>query len=561
MLRHCTGGKMKKQDMSNKRTDNTGRKKSAGKPTPSGTKDKSGSTGKKGASGKMKSKSAKGSVTAAESGAVQDKKKAEWEKSLAKNPYRKSPGAKRIYKGSKKHKGKSHSSVEGDRNYGDAFNGSEMLDAENVLKKERPESYLHYLKPLPKAKAPSSPFKRMLKRLLFYTLTVLVLVSVCFVLSITVFFKIDEIEVEGETRYPAEDIISACQINTGDNLILCNTSPGETEIWKKFPYIESVDIRKKLFNKIIISVKEAVPTSMIESDGKYVLLSESGKIIDISDKKQGDVPIVMGAKLMTPKLSSSVKYKDPKVEEYISEILASADEYKFSPLRVIDISNLSKIVIEIKTGLHIVIGTPENIDYKLKTAKKIIDKDIHSDDVGTLDVSLSSADGGKSFFSSKKKPEESSAKPQPAQQSSAAEKPKTSEQESQVSETSSVSQPETSSEVTAESTVDNDGGESSYIPDNDTGDDNDYTPDYDTGDDNDYTPDYDTGDDNDYTLDYDTGDDNDYTPDYDTGDDNDYTPDYDTGDDNDYTPDYDTGDDNDYTPDYGNGDDTDQDFE
>ena len=115
---------------------------------------------------------------------------------------------------------------------------------------------------------------------------------------------------------------------------------------------------------------------MIESDGKYVLLSESGKIIDISDKKQGDVPIVMGAKLMTPKLSSSVKYKDPKVEEYISEILASADEYKFSPLRVIDISNLSKIVIEIKTGLHIVIGTPENIDYKLKTAKKIIDKAI-----------------------------------------------------------------------------------------------------------------------------------------------------------------------------------------
>ena len=537
------------QDMSKKRTETTRKKPVAGKPTPSGVKEKNDgksiktantekSQGKKqNVSGRNLKKSPEGKNNPQEEKKKTSAKESEWEKSLKNDPHKKSPGAKKIYKEKTRHKNKRSEAADGDRNYGDAFNNSEILDVENVFEKERPESHLHYLKPLPKAKAPNSPLKRMLKRLLFYTITVLVLVSVCFVLSITVFFKIDEIEVEGDTRYPVEDIISSCKIEPGDNLILCNTSPGESEIWKKFPYIESVNIRKKLFNKIVIEVQEAVPTSLIESDGKYVLLSESGKIIDISDKKQGDVPIIMGAKLMTPKLSSSVKYKDPKVEEYISDILQAAEEYKFGVLKVIDISNLSKIMLETKKGLHIIIGTPENVDYKLKTAKKIIDKDIPADDIGTLDVSLSSSDGGKSYFSSKKKLSETSkpqtsetsqqssqqsgqtSKEQSSQQSSGAEQsgqesnqehsaPLTSDQESSSEETS---YDDTSQEDTSEDASDD---QSDYIPDYTPDDEPDDTPDYTPDDEPDDTPDYTPDDEPDDTPDYTTDDEPDDTSDY-----------------------------------------------
>ena len=520
--------------MSKKRTENTRRNSGAGKAARSGTKDKNDSkdiknSGKRNTESTSLNKSAKGKNSTA-GGKTKSGKS---EREPAKNSKGISPGAEKIYKESKSKKRRNrHSSIaEGDRNYGDAFNNSEMLDVENVFEKERPESHLHYTKPLPKAKEPISPFKRMLKRLLFYTLTVLILVSVCFVLSITVFFKIDAIEVEGETRYPAEDIIGSCNIEIGDNLILCNTSTGESEIWKKYPYIESVDIRKKLFNKIVIEVREAVPASVIESDGKYVLLSESGKIIDISDKKQSDVPIIMGAKLMTPKLSSSVKYKDPKVEEYISEILSAAEEYKLGQLRVIDVGNLSKIIVETKTGLHIILGTPENVDYKLKTAKKIIDKDIPANDVGTLDVSLSSADGGKSYFSSKKKTSEpADAKPSVSEQSSKQSSAQTStppQSSGRESSSEVTSQPGPAAEVSADQPSDNTPIDTpddtpDYTPDD--------TPDYTPDDTPDYTPDD--------TPDYTPDDTPDYTPDD--------TPDYTPDDTPDYTPD----DTPDYTPDY-----------
>ena len=334
-------------------------------------------------------------------------------------------------------------------------------DIQNVLNKPQRESSLHYLKPLPPAKEPMSPYKRKVRRVLFYVITILVLVSVCCVLSLTVFFKIDEIEVEGKTRYNADEIISSSMINKGDNLILCNTAPGEKNIWEKYPYIETVDIHKRLFNKIVITVKEAVPTSIIESEGKYVLLSESGKIIDIDSKRQNNVPIILGAKLETPKLSSEIKYKNESVEDYIDQILEGAEKYKLGTIETIDISNLAKIYLERKNGLRIMLGAPENIDYKLKTAQKIIEKSLTDKDKGTLDVSLCSSEGGKSYYNGNQKPESS------VESSKETSKNTSSAESSENSEASKTESSEASGEVTSEEPTDvtpseYDGGDTGY---------------------------------------------------------------------------------------------------
>ncbi len=403
--------------------------------------------------------------------------------------------------------------------------------AEDVLKKRRHKDeegqYIKPLKPLPPAKEPSSPYKRKLKRVLFYAATIAVLVFVCCVLSLTVFFKIDSIEVEGETRYDVKDIIGSSCIKQGDNLILCNTSPGEKEIWDKFPYIENVSINKKLFNKIVIEVKEAVPTSIIESDGKYILLSESGKIIDISDKRQSNAPIVLGAKLETPALSKTVKYKDPNVEGYINQMLECAEKYEIGTIETIDITVLSKITLERKQGLKIIIGSPENIDYKLKTARKIIEKSVPENDQGTLDVSHASTEGGKSYFSSKK-PEVS--KVESSAETSKSKSEQKNDQGSQVDKASSAPLTQSSGESSQVSGQQSSGEETSSENTEtsvQTGneDSNEDTTSYDVYTDEGYTDDgyvysddynYDDG----YTYDYNADNGYDYTDNYDN---NNYT--------------------------------------
>lgn len=337
---------------------------------------------------------------------------------------------------------------------------SENVRTESELRRKRPaRRSSQYIKALPPAKAPITPQRRKLKRLLFYAATIIVLVSVCCVLSLTVFFKIDSIEVKGETRYDSDKIISSSSIKLGDNLILCNTSPGEKNIRKEFPYIETVSINKKLFNKIEINVKEAVPASIIESSGKYILLSETGKIIDISSERQCSVPIVLGARLKTPELSSAIKYEDDNIEGYISEMIDCAEKYRIGKLETIDITNLSKIRLERSDGMRIILGSPEGIDYKLKTAKKILEKDAGKGNGGTLDVSLASSEGGKSYFTPNKpgsdSPQESKEASNASGQGSASDN--SSKQES--SQDSSESSSENSNIEAAEnSSFDNDGG-------------------------------------------------------------------------------------------------------
>ena len=426
--------------------------------------------------------------------------------------------------------------------------------AENVLKKERrtkePDQYSDrysddHSGAVPPAKAPSSPRVRKIKRVLFYIVTILVLVVICALVSLTVFFKIDSIQVEGKIRYESDEIISASMIKQGDNFILCKTSPGEREIYEKFPYIEEVDIYKKLFNKIIIRVKEATPTSIIESEGRYILLSESGKIIDISTDRQCNVPIILGARLEKPKLSSSVKYQDENIKEYIDEMIACAEKYDIGTLETIDISNLSKIVLKISRGLSIVIGAPENIDYKLKTASKIMDQNISANDKGILDVSLAATEGGKSYFNSESPdtPKQESSKKEESKQESVSEPEEssgeqTSEEEISTDESSDDessddenSDEESSEESPDEESTDEESTDESSDEDSDLSDDESSDEDESSEDtDNDDSDDEDQNtDDEDQNTDDDSGDQTD------NDDDNTVTDDNDNSNDNDNT--------------------------
>ncbi len=272
--------------------------------------------------------------------------------------------------------------------------------AEEMLERppRRTDENTAAVRPLIRPKQPVSPRMRKIKRILLGVCTIIILVAVCIILSMTVFFKIEEITVEGKSRYDKDDIIASSMINIGDNLFLCNTSPGAEKIKKDFAYIEEVQIEKKLFNKINITVTEAKPASIIESDGKFIVLSKSGKIVEISDEKKYNVPTVLGAKLENVKLASRIQYKDSNLKKYLDRILNCLSDLEMDDVITVDISDTSNITLVKENGFKIIIGNFEDIEYKLKTAKYILNKSVKNQSNGTLDVSLASSDGGKSYL-------------------------------------------------------------------------------------------------------------------------------------------------------------------
>ena len=57
-----------------------------------------------------------------------------------------------------------------------------------------------------------------------YGLVMVILIAVSVVLACTVFFRVEEVEVEGNDRYSTEQILTVADVEQGSNLIL---TPGD----------------------------------------------------------------------------------------------------------------------------------------------------------------------------------------------------------------------------------------------------------------------------------------------------------------------------------------------
>ena len=99
----------------------------------------------------------------------------------------------------------------------------------------------------------------------FYSiLVVLFAVAIGVTLCMTVFFNIQTIQVQGETRYETEEIIRASGLAKGKNLLLADIKGGEEDLTVKLPYIGSAHIVRKLPATVIIEVEENTPAYAVQ---------------------------------------------------------------------------------------------------------------------------------------------------------------------------------------------------------------------------------------------------------------------------------------------------------
>lgn len=121
--------------------------------------------------------------------------------------------------------------------------------------------------------------QQKIRRKIFYAVMIFVVIIIGVVLSLTVFFNIATIEVKGESIYSTEEIISASGIKVGDNLFLLKKSDVQTNVCEKLPFIGSVTVKNSLPSKVVLTVKQTSIKCAVESDGGYIMLDETGKVL------------------------------------------------------------------------------------------------------------------------------------------------------------------------------------------------------------------------------------------------------------------------------------------
>ena len=110
-----------------------------------------------------------------------------------------------------------------------------------------------------------------------------VLTAVVVVVALTLFFKVDQVIVSGNSRYSQDEIIDLSGVRQGDNLILLNKYQIAKKLYTQLPYITDVRVNRNLPDKLLVEVTETQAALAIHSGGAWWLISENGKVLDTAE--------------------------------------------------------------------------------------------------------------------------------------------------------------------------------------------------------------------------------------------------------------------------------------
>lgn len=134
------------------------------------------------------------------------------------------------------------------------------------------------------------------------TLIIVLVITSIILVMLSPMFNLKNIIATGNSKITREQLISLSGICLDENIFRISRLKSESNI-KQNAYIDEVEIYKKLPNTIEITIKERVPTFILEYGNGYVLVNNQGYMLEISSIKL-DLPILTGT------ITSKEEYKE-----------------------------------------------------------------------------------------------------------------------------------------------------------------------------------------------------------------------------------------------------------
>ena len=219
-----------------------------------------------------------------------------------------------------------------------------------------------------------------------------VLVCLSLILAMSVFFKVNEIRVEGNAIYTDEEIIEASGIDTGDNLFFINRISAGSRIIARLPYVQSVDeISRTLPDKVVITVTESNPIACVTAGEELWMIDRTCKLMGSVTSQEAEGLIrVTGLEPIEPKIGEILA---PGVEEsgkvtYLQEILTEI-EVRGLKDRVadLDITSVANPTFTYDERILVKMGSREDVQKKFGILLSVMDQ-LSAGDTGTIDLSL-----------------------------------------------------------------------------------------------------------------------------------------------------------------------------
>lgn len=305
-------------------------------------------------------------------------------------------------------------------------------------------------------------------------LIVALLVLLGMALTVFLLFKVTSFRVENLDRttpantgiYTEEQILDLLGIQEGDNIFSFSAGEKSRLLQQQLPYLDVVEVARQLPNTVVVKVQPATERFAVDTATGWLVLSDGLKVLRTSGE-QPDGLILLDAAVdprspqspgsylvlqdttpeATPESAQAELEKteeeleedaaeseagaetepatpetaDSRVNQILSSLMEKLEEWQLlDKITVISLRDLEEINFLYDGRVSVLLGTANNLDYKMRFASNLIldvdGRGLTSTDRGTLDVSYQRTDGSIAAYF---EPAEPAATPAPSPEPSA----------------------------------------------------------------------------------------------------------------------------------------------
>ena len=210
----------------------------------------------------------------------------------------------------------------------------------------------------------------------------LLLAAAAIVAALTMFFKVETIQVTGASRYRAADIIAASGVEVGDNLVLLDRYRVSQRIYTALPYITDVQPRPKFPSTLEIEVTETRAAAAIQGAGGWWLLSAGGKLLEAVDAAGAAENPAVSAALVLPEDS-------PITAQRLQELLDTLAAHEALPLvDSINCASPRELVLHYDGRFQVEMFYDADFDFKITYLLSAVDQ-LEPNQKGILRMTMS----------------------------------------------------------------------------------------------------------------------------------------------------------------------------
>ena len=218
--------------------------------------------------------------------------------------------------------------------------------------------------------------KKKIKKFLKFLTLVFVIIGGFVFAFVSPIFNINEITVKNNNQIATETIISLSELQKDQNIFRFSRNKIEDQI-RTNPYIESVTVKRKIPNRIEITVEERTKNYNVEFLNGYAYINNQGYILEISEQKL-DMPVIQGVSTEEEQIVAGNRLNSDDLEklETVIQIMNICKNYELdNKITSINISNKNNYELFIESEKKTIeIGDKSNLSNKMLYVPAIIEE-------------------------------------------------------------------------------------------------------------------------------------------------------------------------------------------